>query len=156
MCHPPLLDVVTAMHGMHAPALLLIPCMHHACSITCEALYHGGTTHPKLLLSIGWHHVQAASLHCSTLICRAYLLISSHVWYCFTLHASWCHACCSTSLVRSDTCSSHKAHLLTQCRRQLSLSYGATRAAPIPPMSFILHQHCEWSAATMSPARGGA
>ncbi len=140
---------------MHQPC-----CLYHTCTMPAALLVRhstmGVTTHPKLLLSIGWHHVQAASLHCSTLICRAYLLISSHVWYCFTLHASWCHACCSTSLVRSDTCSSHKAHLLTQRRRQLSLSYGATRAAPIPPMSFILHQHCEWSAATMSPARGGA
>ncbi len=29
MCHSPVLDLVTAMHGVHAPALLLITCMQH-------------------------------------------------------------------------------------------------------------------------------
>ena len=158
-CHPPLLDVVTAVRGMHASALLLIARMHHACSITCEALcdvvQHMQGYH-SVLHWCCWHRLQAATLHCITLTYRACLLNSSYECCCFTLHASQCHACCSTSWFRSGTCSCHEAHLLTQCRRQLSLSYGVTRAAPIPLMSFILHQHCEWSAATMSPARGEA
>ncbi len=29
MCHSPVLDLVTAMHGLHAPALLLVTCMQH-------------------------------------------------------------------------------------------------------------------------------